>query len=134
MISILKTGTYYFMHMLVVMGITYAVTRDWHVATTISLLEPVVQTLFFSLHDLAWRRRARLSWVPVKTATYYVMHVLVTMGLTYVLTRDWQTAATISMLEPVVQTVFFSLHELVWQGRLRPLLAPCCGGHAADTP
>ena len=126
MMSILKTGTYYFMHMLVVMGITYAVTRDWQVATTISLLEPVVQTAFFSLHDWVWRRRARLSWVPVKTVTYYIMHLLVTMGLSYAVTRDWRAATTISMMEPLVQTLFFSLHELVWQGRLRAVHAPCC--------
>lgn len=127
MIALFKTGTYYLMHVMVAMGVTYAVTRDWKVATAISMMEPFVQTLFFSLHEWAWRPWARVRLIPLKTGTYYLLHVLVTMGITFVITWDWRAAIAISMLEPLVQTLFFCLHELLWQGRIQQSLsAPCC--------
>jgi uncharacterized membrane protein len=50
----------------------------------------------------------------VKTFTYMVMHFLVAVGVTFVLTGNWVLALSIGTIEPLVQTVFFHIHERVW--------------------
>lgn len=55
----LKTGTYSLMHFVVAIGVTYALTRDWAAAFAVGLIEPVVQTFAFVLHDRIWARLER---------------------------------------------------------------------------
>jgi uncharacterized membrane protein len=55
-----------------------------------------------------------LQTVALKTATYGVMHFTVAVGVAFALTRNWQVALAIGMVEPVVQTVFFTLHDRIW--------------------
>ena len=57
-----KTASYYLMHMLVAAGVAYAVTGDWAMAITLSLLEPTVQAVAFFFHEKAWERRSGASW------------------------------------------------------------------------
>lgn len=49
-----------------------------------------------------------------KTLSYSVMHLTVAITVAYVLTRDWRAALAIGMIEPVIQTVAFAIHERVW--------------------
>jgi uncharacterized membrane protein len=49
-----------------------------------------------------------------KTATYAVMHFTVAIGVAYALTRDWQIALAVGLVEPAVQTVAFAIHEKLW--------------------
>lgn len=49
-----------------------------------------------------------------KTMTYGVMHLVVAFLVAYAVSRDLQIALGISILEPVVQTVFFYFHEKIW--------------------
>lgn len=51
----------------------------------------------------------------MKTLTYGIMHIVVATGLAYVITGSWAIAISIGLLEPVVQTVFFYMHERVWE-------------------
>jgi len=46
----LKTLTYAAMHLTVAVAVAYALTRDWRVALAVGLVEPMVQTLAFSIH------------------------------------------------------------------------------------
>lgn len=55
----LKTGSYSLMHFVVAIGVTYALTRDWAAALAVGLIEPVVQTFAFVLHDRIWARLDR---------------------------------------------------------------------------
>jgi uncharacterized membrane protein len=44
------------MHFVVAVTVAFALTRDWKVALAIGLIEPMVQTVFFTLHDRIWTR------------------------------------------------------------------------------
>ena len=56
-----KTFTYGGMHLFVAVAVAYAVSGSWQIALGIGLLEPVVQTLFYHLHERAWRAKPRLA-------------------------------------------------------------------------
>jgi uncharacterized membrane protein len=49
-----------------------------------------------------------------KTVTYCAMHFTVAIAVAYALTRDWNIALSIGIIEPLVQTVFFNMHERGW--------------------
>lgn len=61
----LKTGSYGIVHVFVATGVAYALTDDLAVALGIGLLEPIVQTVVFAIHERAWEggssRQARLA-------------------------------------------------------------------------
>lgn len=61
----------------------------------------------------------------LKTATYSVMHLVLAVSVAYALTRDWRAALAIGLIEPVVQTVGYFLHDRAWSrwDRRRPALA-----------
>ena len=50
----------------------------------------------------------------IKTATYSVMHLTVAVTVAYVLTRDWHIALGVGIIEPIVQTVAYTIHETLW--------------------
>ncbi len=52
--------------------------------------------------------------VAVKTVTYGFMHFTVAVAVAYALTQDIGTALAIGTIEPLVQTVFFTLHDRIW--------------------
>lgn len=155
----LKIASYGVMHLIVAMLVAWAITRDWRMALAIGVVEPVFQTLAYSIHDRIWHvieRRGRLSRVEeaseavtarlgmmdpaeqnrahhhhghhghshalprsfreiaLKTVTYGLMHFTVAVAVAYALTRDWRIALAIGTIEPLVQTVFFTVHDQVW--------------------
>lgn len=55
-----------------------------------------------------------LKQVAVKTVTYGVMHFTVAVAVAFALTQDIRTALAIGVIEPLVQTVFFTVHDRVW--------------------
>ena len=66
-----------------------------------------------------------------KTATYGIMHMVVAFLVAYALTGNWKLALGISIIEPIVQTFCYTLHELAWERRItRKKLMDPCGGHA----
>ena len=60
--------------------------------------------------------RANLP-VLKKTASYYVMHIVVAAAVAYAVTGNLLMAFTLSLLEPTVQAVAFFFHEKVWERR-----------------
>ena len=52
--------------------------------------------------------------VALKTVTYGVMHFTVAVIVAYALTRDIRIALAIGLIEPMVQTVFFTVHDRLW--------------------
>ncbi len=52
--------------------------------------------------------------IAAKTMTYGVMHFTVAVLVAYALTRDIRIALAIGTIEPLVQTVFFTIHDRVW--------------------
>lgn len=55
---LLKTGTYGAMHLIIAMGVAYALSGSWQVALGIGLIEPAVQTGAYMLHERLWSRAA----------------------------------------------------------------------------
>ena len=54
---LMKTGSYYVVHVCVAAMVAYAVTGNLWAAFTLSLLEPTVQAVAFFFHEKAWARR-----------------------------------------------------------------------------
>lgn len=52
------------------------------------------------------------TWV--KTLTYCLMHFAVAITVAYLLSGDWAIALSIGIVEPLVQTGFFNMHERGW--------------------
>ena len=51
-----KTASYYVLHVTVAALVAYAVTGNFLLALTLSLLEPTVQAFAFFFHEKAWQR------------------------------------------------------------------------------
>jgi uncharacterized membrane protein len=152
----LKIASYGVMHLIVAVLVALAITRDWRLALAVGTVEPVFQTIAYSVHDRVWHRIERrrllsrleeaseaitarlalmapqeqarphghaghghalprsLKQVAVKTVTYGLMHFTVAVTVAFALTRDWRIALAIGTIEPLVQTVFFTLHDRIW--------------------
>ena len=54
--TLLKTASYYMIHITVAACVAYAVTRNFWASLTLSLLEPTVQAVAFFFHEKAWNR------------------------------------------------------------------------------
>ncbi len=52
----LKTITYGLMHLIVAVAVAFALTRNWHAALAIGLIEPFVQTIAYTVHEKLWSR------------------------------------------------------------------------------
>ncbi|WP_343793792.1 DUF2061 domain-containing protein [Brevundimonas kwangchunensis] len=52
--------------------------------------------------------------IAAKTVTYGLMHFTVAVAVAYALTGNIRTALAIGIIEPLVQTVFFTVHDRVW--------------------
>ncbi|MNV45728.1 hypothetical protein D3C71_1375350 [compost metagenome] len=147
------------MHLVVAILTAFALTRDWRIALAVGVVEPIFQTVAYSIHDRAWHRIERrkmlsgveetaeaftarlelmnaheqnrahnhhghhghshalprsLKQVALKTVTYGLMHFTVAVAVAFALTRDWRIALAIGTVEPLVQTVFFTLHDRIW--------------------
>ena len=71
----------------------------------------------------AARRRVlsgRLRPLMLKPLTYSLMHFAVAVCVAFALTGDWRIALGIGLVEPMVQTVAYILHEKAWSIGLRP--------------
>ncbi len=56
---LMKTGSYYLIHISVAAMVAYAVTGNLWASLTLSLLEPSIQAVAFFFHEKAWDRAAR---------------------------------------------------------------------------
>jgi uncharacterized membrane protein len=156
----LKIASYGAMHLIVAILVAFALTRDWRLALAVGVVEPIFQTIAYSVHDRVWHRVERrkmlsgveetaeaftarlevmnaheqnrahnhhgqghghshalprnLKQVALKTITYGVMHFTVAVLVAFALTRDIRIALAIGTIEPLVQTVFFTLHDRIW--------------------
>lgn len=52
--KLIKTGTYSMMHLTVAVAVAFALTRDWHIALGVGIIEPMVQTVAYSVHEYLW--------------------------------------------------------------------------------
>lgn len=59
-----------------------------------------------------WMSRLRPS--AFKPLTYSAMHLSVAIAVAYALTHDWRVALGVGVIEPMVQTVAYMVHERAW--------------------
>ena len=52
--------------------------------------------------------------IALKSVTYGLMHFTVAVAVAFALTQNWKVALAIGLIEPLVQTVFFTLHDRIW--------------------
>ena len=68
----LKTGSYSVMHLTVAIAVAYAITHDFRrAALAVGLIETMVQTVAYVLHDRAWsriERRREPAWQHCQTS------------------------------------------------------------------
>lgn len=55
-----------------------------------------------------------------KTASYYLMHIVVALAVAYAVTGSIAMSITLSLIEPTIQAVAFFFHEKAWQRFGRP--------------
>ena len=65
------------------------------------------------------RRRLPFGVTALKPVTYSIMHLSVAIAVAYALTRDWRIALGVGVIEPMVQTVAYMLHEKAWSAGKR---------------
>lgn len=58
--------------------------------------------------------------IAAKTASWSLVHMTVAIAVAYALTRNWQAALAVGLIEPIFQTVAFALHERAWASRAVP--------------
>jgi uncharacterized membrane protein len=58
-----------------------------------------------------------LKNIAVKTVTYGVMHFMVAVAVAFAITQNWRIALTVGVIEPLVQMVFFAIHDRIWTTR-----------------
>lgn len=62
--TLMKTGSYYLIHITVAACVAYAVTRNFWASLTLSLLEPTVQAVAYFFHEKAWNRAQARKALP----------------------------------------------------------------------
>ncbi len=55
--------------------------------------------------------------LAMKTSSYGITHIAVATTVAYVLTGNLAAAIGIGLIEPIIQTGVFSLHEYLWESR-----------------
>lgn len=56
-----KTFTYCLMHFTVAIAVAFIISGNWAIALSIGIVEPLVQTAFFNMHERSWNK-ARLNF------------------------------------------------------------------------
>jgi uncharacterized membrane protein len=69
-----------------------------------------------------WLPRLRPS--AFKPLTYSAMHLSVAIAVAYALTHDWRIALGVGVIEPMVQTVAYMVHEKAWSFGSRTSVEP----------
>jgi uncharacterized membrane protein len=67
--TLMKTGSYYVIHVCVAALVAYAVTGNLIASLTLSLLEPTVQAVAYFFHEKAWARSLRRKAAAQAQAT-----------------------------------------------------------------
>jgi uncharacterized membrane protein len=51
----------------------------------------------------------------LKTSSYGIIHLCVAVTVAYIITENWAAALGIGVIEPMIQTVVFALHDWAWE-------------------
>jgi uncharacterized membrane protein len=65
----LKIASYGVMHLIVAILVAFAITRDWRLALAVGVVEPLFQTVAYSIHDRVWHRIERRQTLSLPEET-----------------------------------------------------------------
>jgi uncharacterized membrane protein len=80
----------------------------------LGVMTPEEQTRAHGHHGHSHALPRSFRQIALKTVTYGVMHFVVAVTVAYALTQNWRVALAIGIIEPLVQTVFFTAHDRIW--------------------
>ena len=80
----------------------------------LGFMTPEEQTRAHGHHGHSHALPRSFRQIALKTVTYGVMHFVVAVAVAYALTQSWRLALAIGVIEPLVQTVFYTVHDRVW--------------------
>ena len=80
----------------------------------LQIMAPEEQTRAHGHHGHSHVLPRSFKQIALKSVTYGVMHFVVAVTVAYALTQNWRTALAIGIIEPLVQTVFFTIHDRAW--------------------
>lgn len=119
-----KTVTFALIHMSVAFAVGYAMTGSLAVGGALALVEPLFNTVAYFFHEKAWalsggRRSARDD--AAKTLSFAAVHMGVAFAVGYAMTGSAAIGGALALVEPLVNTVAYFLHERAWSfaGRAR---------------
>ncbi len=84
------------------------------VTARLEVMTPEEQTRVHGGHGHSHALPRSLRQIAAKTVTYGLMHFTVAVLVAYALTQDIRIALAIGTIEPLVQTLFFTLHDRIW--------------------
>lgn len=64
-----------------------------------------------------------------KTISYGLVHIIVATAVAYLITGNLAMALGIGLIEPIVQTGVFALHDYVWERDAHKRTHPFCLEH-----
>ena len=53
-----------------------------------------------------------------KTTSYGIIHLCVAVSVAYGITRDIRMALGIGIIEPIIQTGVFAIHDYLWENKM----------------
>ena len=59
--------------------------------------------------------------LAAKTASWSLVHMIVAITVAFALTRNWQAALAVGLIEPIFQTVAFAVHQRGWALKPAPV-------------
>ncbi|WP_028454897.1 DUF2061 domain-containing protein [Chitinilyticum litopenaei] len=65
----------------------------------------------------------------LKTITFAITHFTVAFAVAYLLTGSFGIASLLALVEPLVNTVAYHIHEKVWDAKRRKQQARAAGWH-----
>ncbi|WP_413111155.1 DUF2061 domain-containing protein [Thaumasiovibrio sp. DFM-14] len=114
-----KTLQFAVLHFFAAFSIGYLITGDIIIGSLIALVEPLVNTGAFSLHEHIWQK-AKLVHIAYrqphrKTTSFAVVHFSVAFGVAWLLSGNLLVGGVIAIIEPLVNTVIYHFFEQRWQ-------------------
>ena len=56
----------------------------------------------------------------LKTLSYGTLHIIVAVAIAYMITGNLTMAISIGLIEPIVQTGVFAIHDYLWEHKKYP--------------
>lgn len=110
-----KTLSFAAIHFSVAFTLAWLLTGEVLIASLIAMIEPMVNTFAFFVHDKIWQWAKPEHSLKVKTASFALVHFSVAFTVAWLLSGELLTGGVMALLEPSVNTFAFFFHEKAWR-------------------